>query len=135
MANKIQVDIVTPSSTILSEYYNMVVVRTLDGEIGVLAGHMPLIATLADWPVKLKKDDDSADFVSVSGGFMEVRDNKITILAPAAELPKDIDAGRAQAAKERAEKRLTEAEKIDQTRAQAALNRAVGRLKTIEFSK
>jgi len=135
MANKIQVDIVTPASTIMSDHFNMVVVRTLDGEIGILADHLPLISTLKEWPVKLKKDDGTIIYVSVSGGFMEVRDNKITILAPTAELPSDIDAGRAQAALERAEKRLSEADKVDQTRANAALNRAIGRLKTIEFSK
>ena len=135
MANRIQVDIVTPGRTVLSDHFNMVVVRTLDGEIGILADHLPLISTLKEWPAKLKKDDGSVIFVSVSGGFMEVRDNKITILAPAAELPQDIDAGRAQAALDRAEKRLVETDKFDQTRAHAALDRAMGRLKTIEFSK
>ncbi len=100
-----------------------------------MADHLPLIATLKEWPVKLKKDDGSVVYVSVSGGFMEVRDNKITILATAAELPRNIDAGRAQAALERAEKYLVEKDKFDQTRANSALNRAVGRLKTIEFSR
>ena len=135
MPNKIQVDIVTPSSTIMSDYFNMIVVRTLNGELGILADHLPLISTLKEWPVKLKKDDGTVIYVSVSGGFMEVRDNKVTILAPTAELPEHIDAGRAKAALERAEKRLNEADKFDQARANAALNRAIGRLKTIELIK
>lgn len=133
MANRILVEIITPSRTILSDYYSMVVVRSLDGEMGILADHIPLISSLAEWPVKLKKDDDTEQFVSVSGGFMEVRDNKLTILATAAELPVEIDPNRAEASKERAEKRLESAD-FDQERAAASLKRAIGRLKTLEFS-
>ena len=135
MANKIQVDIVTPGSTILSDHYNMVVVRTLDGEIGILSDHLPLISALQEWPVKLKKDDGQIQYVSVSGGFMEVRDNKVTILATAAERPENIDEQRARLAKERAELRLSKANEYDQARANSALNRAVGRIKTIELAK
>jgi len=133
MANRILVEIITPSRTVLSDYYNMVVVRSLDGEMGILADHIPLISSLAEWPVKLKKDDETEQFVSVSGGFMEMRDNKLTILATAAELPTEIDSQRAAEAKERAEKRLESAD-FDQDRASAALRRALGRLKTIELS-
>ncbi len=134
MAKKIKVEIVTPNSTTLSGEYNMVVVRTLDGEIGILPNHTPLIGTLLEWPVKLKLDGEKDTYVSVSGGFMEVRDNKITILATTAEMPENIDISRANKAKERAEQRLAEANKYDQARANAALKRATGRIKTVEFS-
>lgn len=134
MANNIQVDIVTPGSTVLTDYYNMVVVRTLDGEIGILSDHLPLISALQEWPVKLKKDDGKTTYVSVSGGFMEVRDNKVTILATAAELPENIDEQRARLAKERAELRLSKVSEYDQARAHSSLKRAAGRIKTIELS-
>ena len=136
MADKIQVDIVTPASTVLSDFFNMAVVHSLDGEIGLLSDHIPIISTLKDWPVKLKKDDGTELFAHVSGGFLEMRDNKITILATAAELVADIDEARARAARTRAEKRLLEkTEKVDVARAEASLQRAIGRIKTIELSK
>ena len=134
MANKLQVDIVTPGSTILSDQYNMVVMRSPEGELGILADHMPLITALAEWPVKLKKDDGTVFYVNVSGGFMEVRDNKISILATAAEMSGNIDVKRATAAKERATKRLEQKGEFDEGRAQIALKRALGRMKTIELS-
>lgn len=133
MANKILVEIITPNRTILSEHVSMVVVRSVDGELGILSDHLPLIASLLEWPVKLKKDDETKQYVNVSGGFMEVRDNKVTILATAAELATEIDAKRATASKERAEKRLG-AEDFDQVRASAALRRALSRLKTVELN-
>lgn len=133
MANKILVEIITPNRTILSEHVSMVVARSVDGELGILSDHLPLIASLLEWPVKLKKDDETKQYVNVSGGFMEVRDNKVTILATAAELATEIDAKRATASKERAEKRLG-AEDFDQVRASAALRRALSRLKTVELN-
>lgn len=133
MANKILVEIITPNRTILSEHVSMVVVRSVDGELGILSDHLPLIASLLEWPVKLKKDDETKQYVNVSGGFMEVRDNKVTILATAAELATEIDTKRATASKERAEKRLG-AEDFDQVRASAALRRALSRLKTVELN-
>ncbi len=133
MANKIHVEIITPGRTVLSDDFSMVVVRALDGEMGILADHLPLIASLQEWPVKLKTDDECVRYVSVSGGFMEVRDNRITILATAAELPEEIDAKRAEAAKERASARLTD-EQYDHMRSETALRRAAGRLKTLEMA-
>lgn len=133
MANKILVEIITPNRTILSEHVSMVVARSVDGELGILSDHLPLIASLLEWPVKLKKDDETKQYVNVSGGFMEVRNNKVTILATAAELATEIDAKRATASKERAEKRLG-AEDFDQVRASAALRRALSRLKTVELN-
>ncbi|MDR3349139.1 MAG: F0F1 ATP synthase subunit epsilon [Acidaminococcales bacterium] len=134
MADRLQVDIITPDSTVLSGKYNMVVVRSVEGELGILAGHIPMIVTLSEWPVKLKNEDGAITYVSVSGGFMEVRNNQISILATAAEMPADIDAKRARAAKKRAEKRLATKGEYDHARAQVALKRAAGRIKTVELS-
>jgi F-type H+-transporting ATPase subunit epsilon len=134
MADRLQVDIITPGSMVLSGKYNMVVVRSVVGELGILAGHLPFIVALREWPVKLKNDDGTITYVSVSGGFMEVRNNQISILATAAELPADINAARARAAKTRAEERLAEKDKYDIARAEVALRRAAGRIKTVELS-
>ena len=134
MSDRLQVDIITPGSMVLSGKYNMVVVRSLIGELGILAGHLPMIVTLREWPVKLKNADGAVTYVSVSGGFMEVRSNQVSILATAAELPTDIDMKRARAAKNRAEKRLAAKGEYDHARAEVAFKRAAGRIKTVELS-
>jgi F-type H+-transporting ATPase subunit epsilon len=96
----------------------------------VLPNHIPLVTPLKIAPVLVKKHDGQDDKIAVSGGMMEVRKEKVTILAETAELAEDIDVSRAMAAKERAERRLAEKGKddIDFKRAQLALQRAVTRL-------
>ena len=123
-----QVDIVTPDRKVFSEQAEMVIARTTEGEIGILPNHSPLAATLKISAVRVKKDNSEV-VAAISGGFIEVRPNAVTILAEAAEFPEEIDKQRAQAAKERAEKRLQDKrEDIDYRRAELALNRALNRL-------
>ncbi|GEN44263.1 F0F1 ATP synthase subunit epsilon [Alkalibacillus haloalkaliphilus] len=123
------VSVVTPDGPVLEESYDMVSVRAEGGELGILPGHIPLVAPLTISAVRLKKQGNT-DYVAVSGGFLEVRPDKVTILAQAAENPSDIDVDRAEAAKQRAEERLneTKSEEIDFTRAKSALQRATNRL-------
>lgn len=124
-----QVDIVTPDRKVFSEQAEMVIARTTEGEIGVLPNHSPLAAMLQISAVRIKQDGREVT-AAVSGGFMEVKPESVTILAESAEFPEEIDVERAKAAKERAEKRLREKqENIDFHRAQLALNRALNRLK------
>lgn len=128
-----QVDIVTPDRKLFSEQANMVIARTLEGEIGILPRHVPLAAVLQISKVRVKKADGDEVIASVSGGFMEVRPEGVTVLAEAAEFPEDIDVDRAKAAKERAEKRLRERqEDIDFRRAEMALQRALNRLDIVD---
>jgi F-type H+-transporting ATPase subunit epsilon len=132
MANKIRLDIVTPDRMVYSEDVNMVIARATDGDLGILPGHAPLIAGLEIWPLRIMTDDGEQLF-SVCGGFIEVRPQKITVLAGCAELPEEIDVQRAESAKERAEQRLKEAlPDIDVQRAEVALKRAIVRLKVAD---
>ncbi len=134
MANKIRLDIVTPDRMVYSEDVNMVIARATDGDLGILPGHAPLIAGLEIWPLRIQTDDGEQLF-SVCGGFIEVRPQKITVLAGCAELPDEIDINRAESAKERAERRLKEAEAasdIDVRRAEVALKRAMVRLRVAD---
>lgn len=126
----IKVHIVTPDGTVFEGDRDMVSVRAQSGELGILPGHIPLVAPLSIDAVRLKKGTET-ELVAVSGGFIEVRPDKVTILAEAAELPSDIDVDRATAAMKRAEERLARAqqENIDKKRAQLALQRALNRLK------
>lgn len=132
MANKIRLDIVTPDRMVYSEDVNMVIARATDGDLGILPGHAPLIAGLEIWPLRVQTDEGEQR-LSVAGGFIEVRPQKITVLASSAELPEEIDIGRAAAAKERAETRLKGGEaEIDVRRAEVALKRAMVRLTVAE---
>lgn len=132
MANKIRLDIVTPDRMVYSEDVNMVIARATDGDLGILPGHAPLIAGLDIWPLRIMKDEGEQQ-LSLCGGFIEVRPQKITILASCAEKPEEIDVKRAELAKERAEGRLKgSTPEIDVERAEVALKRAMMRLKVSE---
>ena len=129
----VTVNIVTPDGPVYDAEVTMVIAKTTAGEIGVLAGHIPMVAPLAIGAVKLKKADGKDDLVAVGGGFIEVRPDKISILSSAAELATSIDAARAQEAKARAEQRLqSKQDDIDFKRAELALQRAINRIKVQE---
>ncbi|SEQ98561.1 ATP synthase F1 subcomplex epsilon subunit [Piscibacillus halophilus] len=125
----LNVSVVTPDGPALEGSYEMVSVRAESGELGILPGHIPLVAPLTISAVRLKKDGQT-DYLAVSGGFVEVRPEQVTILAQAAEQPSEIDVDRAKRAKERAEQRLNlaKSEDIDHRRAELALQRAVNRI-------
>lgn len=126
-------EIVTPERIVYSESVSMVSVRGAEGELGILPNHIPLVTPLRVAPVRIKKDGKEEAFIAVGGGFLEVRKDKITILAETAELPEEIDVDRARAAKERAEKRLqSRMEEIDFRRAEIALQKALTRLDVSE---
>ncbi|GIM45699.1 ATP synthase epsilon chain [Collibacillus ludicampi] len=127
----VPLEIVTPERKVYSGDVSMVIVRGGDGDVGIMAGHIPLVTTVKTSAVRIFTNDNRNESrVAVSGGFLEVKPDRITILAEAAELPEEIDVERAQRAKERAERRLSEAgrEDIDYLRAELALQRALNRL-------
>jgi F-type H+-transporting ATPase subunit epsilon len=124
----IKVSIVTPDGPVYEADVEMVSAKAQSGELGILPGHIPMVAPLNIGAVRLKKGG-STELVAVSGGFLEVRPDQVTILAQAAERAEDIDVERAKAAKERAERRLqSKQDDIDFKRAELALKRAINRL-------
>ncbi|CQR46170.1 ATP synthase epsilon chain [Paraliobacillus sp. PM-2] len=126
------VSVVTPDGPILEDSFEMVSCKAESGELGVLPNHIPLVAPLVISAVRLKRAGDTVR-VAISGGFIEVSDNKVTILAQSAEKPGDIDVQRARKAKERAERRLkAKQDDIDFRRAEYALKRALNRLDVVE---
>jgi F-type H+-transporting ATPase subunit epsilon len=131
--NTIAVEIVTPDRVVYRGDARIVVAKGVEGDLGVLPNHIPMVTPLKTAPVLVKKQNENdEDVIAVSGGIMEVRKDKITILAESAETAEEIDVQRAEAAKERAESRLSEksAIDVDVRRAEAALQRAVNRLST-----
>ncbi|WP_042143852.1 F0F1 ATP synthase subunit epsilon [Paucisalibacillus sp. EB02] len=126
------VSVVTPDGPVLEDTYEMVSCKAENGELGILPGHIPLVAPLAISAVRLKRDSGE-DKLAINGGFLEVRPDKVTILAQSAEKPSDIDVARAQKAKERAEQRLrSNDDHIDRLRAELALRRAANRLEVAQ---
>jgi F-type H+-transporting ATPase subunit epsilon len=127
-----RLEIVTPERKVYEKDVNMVVVKGVAGELGILPNHIPLVTPLKIAPVKAKIGN-SNEFIAVHGGFMEVRKDKVVILAEAAELGADIDVSRARMAKERAERRLAQKQSdINAQRAEMALQRAMSRLESVE---
>ncbi|WP_297433193.1 F0F1 ATP synthase subunit epsilon [uncultured Cetobacterium sp.] len=132
MANSFKLELVTPLSKILSEEVNFVMLRTTEGDMGILPNHSPFVAGLATGEMKVRNNGQEK-FYYVSGGFVEISDNIVTILADEAMDVKDIDleAARkeAQIAKEKLEKI---AEDIDIANVQKTLTQALTKVKLAE---
>lgn len=129
----ITVSIVTPDGKVYDHSADMLVVSTKAGQLGIMANHLPVIATLAVDETRVKYDDKE-DSIAVNGGFLEFSNNIATIVADSAECSDDIDVARAESARKRAEQRIAEAQqahdKDSLLRAQVALRRAVNRINT-----
>lgn len=123
------VSVVTPDGKVFDGDVEMVSVKTIEGGLGILPNHIPLVTPLTIGTIRIKKGSEIS-LVAVTGGLMEVRGDQVSILAESAELPSDIDVARARAAKERAERRLQQAKQDDTDfkRAEMALKRAINRL-------
>lgn len=126
-------EVVTPERKVFEETVDMVTAKGVEGELGILPNHIPFVTPLQIAPLTVKKQGQPDRQIAVHGGFMEVRKNKVVILAESAELPEDIDVDRAKAAKQRAEERLrVKQSEIDFRRAELALQRAMNRLNVSE---
>ena len=130
MSTTFQLEIVTPERQVVKDLpTDEMQIPSLNGYLGILPGHAPLITELSVGAITYRASGTSRT-LSLAWGFAEVLPDKVTILAEACERPDEIDCGRAQKAKERAEERLKSNDpQIDYTRAQDALQRAETRLK------
>ena len=107
--HKIQLEVVTPERRVLAEPVDMVTVPGLGGELGILPGHTPLISQLQTGVLTYVQDGKNFQ-LHVSGGFVEVRDDHVSVLAEVAERPEEIDAANARQSRERLEKQLNAVE-------------------------
>ncbi|WP_448821063.1 F0F1 ATP synthase subunit epsilon [Cetobacterium sp.] len=132
MVNSFKLDLVTPLARILSEEVNFVMLRTTEGDMGILPNHAPFVAGLATGEMKVRNNGQEK-FYYISGGFVEISDNIVTILADEAMDVKDIDleAARkeAQIAKEKLERI---AEDMDIANVQKTLTQALTKVKLAE---
>jgi F-type H+-transporting ATPase subunit epsilon len=129
MAKTFKVEIITPYRVFLSEMAESVVVTSVDGEIEILADHEPTVTPIAIGAAKILVSG-SRKTAYFSDGFLEMEDNKLTILVGAAEWPEEIDVERAERALKRATERLEDKTFVwETTRATLAQKRAQTRLR------
>ena len=126
----ISLDIVTAERAVYSDDVDMVIAPGIEGQLGILPHHTPLMTTLQAGELRVKKGVEEVS-LAISGGFLEVRPDRVVVLADAAERAEEIDVARAEEAKRRAQERLAErhAAGIDEARAEASLRRSLARLK------
>ena len=128
MADKLYLEVITPEKLALREEVDEVIVPGLDGELGILPDHTPLISQLKTGILSYRQGAQSRR-MHVSGGFVEVASDRVSVLSDVAEKPEEIDLERAQRAKERAERRLaSRGEEVDFPRAELKLQRAMIRI-------
>ncbi len=131
----IMLDIVTAERVVYSKEVNSVVAPGTEGELGILPHHSTLMTTLTGGELRINEGGEEI-LMAISGGFLEVRPDRIIVLADSAERDDEIDLSRAEEAKLRAEERLSQpATELDKTRAEAALHRSLIRLKVGEKSR
>jgi F-type H+-transporting ATPase subunit epsilon len=128
MAEKIELEIVTPERRVVAEVVDSLVLPSQDGELGVLPGHAPLLCRLTIGQVAYKKDGKE-EIIAISGGFAEILGERVSVLAETAEFSAEIDLDRAKQAQERAEPRTRlEQTEWDFPRAKLALQKATNRI-------
>ena len=129
MAERLSLEVATPMRLVVAELVDEVVAPGIEGYFGVLPGHAPFLTTLGIGELTYRQGRDERH-LAIAGGFAEVRNDKVIILADTAEAPEDIDRARAERARDRAETRLSgrAQEEIDYVRASASLAKALTRI-------
>lgn len=124
----IKLEIVTPERKVLEQDVDIVIAKGSDGELGILPQHIAMVTPLRIAPLRFKQGNKEQT-VAVQGGFLEIRGEKVVVLAESAELPENIDVDRAEKARQRAEALLAQkAADTDIVRAEQALKRALNRI-------
>ena len=124
-----KVKVITPDRVFFEGEADLLELKTSEGDIGILAGHIPLTAIIAPGVMKITKDGETKE-AALLEGFVEILQERVTVLAEACEWPDEIDANRAKEAKIRAERRLSEGEG-DLARAELALRKALIRIDVV----
>ncbi len=133
MAMTIHIDIVSAEAEVFSGTATMVFAPAEMGELGILPRHTPLLTRLVPGEVRVQRDDGREESFYVSGGILEVQPHVVTVLSDTAQRAEDLDEAVAMAARERAEKALSDAHSaMDQAQAQAQLAQAVAQLRVLE---
>lgn len=129
----LSLDIVTAEREVLSEDgFDIIVAPGIEGELGILPRHAPLMTILETGELRARRGNEEID-IAIAGGFLEVRDDRVTILADSAERSEEIDIARAEAARRRAEEAMANRQAdIDVAAVFAAARRAEVRIRVAE---
>lgn len=129
----LKLEIVTPERLAYQDEVDMVLVPGIEGELGILPHHAPLVSLLGVGELKIRKAGAEESFAIV-GGFLQVRPDKVVVMAETADLASDIDLERAQEARREAERALEAGfhEGADLASARAALQQALLRIRVAE---
>jgi len=129
----LHLEVITPERSVYEDEVDMVIAPASEGYVGILPHHAPLFTTLGPGEFRVKKGGVE-EVLAVFGGFMDVRSDRVVVLTDAAEHAEEIDASRAQEARERAQQVLAAgpASAADEQRARAELQRALVRLRVSE---
>jgi F-type H+-transporting ATPase subunit epsilon len=131
----IKVDVVTAERLVFSDDVDIVIAPGIEGEMGILPHHTQLMTVLQPGELRIRKGTQEFS-LAVTGGFLEIKPERITVLADAAERAEEIDIARAEAARKRAEDRLAKhTSEVDLARAEAALRRSLLRIRVAEKIK
>jgi F-type H+-transporting ATPase subunit epsilon len=133
MAITVHCDIVSAEKSIFSGRVELVVAAGILGDLGVAPGHAPLLTELQPGPVRVKKQNSEEEVFFVSGGFIEVQPNLVTVLADSAVRATEIDEAEAEKAKADAERALiNQSSEFEYSKAAAELAQAAARLRTVQ---
>ncbi|MEO7994926.1 MAG: F0F1 ATP synthase subunit epsilon [bacterium] len=133
MAQSFQLDVITPEGATIAERVTSVIAPAIDGYVGIMANHRPYMTVLQVGVLEYELESGTREVAAVTNGFLEVSDNRCTVLADTAEPKFGIDVARAQASYERAKQRVAESRPgTDVERARLALVRAQNRLKAVQ---
>jgi F-type H+-transporting ATPase subunit epsilon len=128
----IRLEIVTPEKMVFSEDVDAIQAWGVEGQLGILPHHSPLMTMLLPGDLVFRKGGRE-ESLTISGGFLEVRPDKVVVLADACERAEEIDVARAEAAKQRAQEALKEAKSaVDAASAEASLRRSLARIRAAE---
>ncbi len=129
------VEVVTAEGELYSGEADLVEAPGAEGQLGILPRHAPLLTTLTEGPLQIRLGD-AEETLWVSGGFLEVSKNRVTVLADAAEHAENIDQARAEEARRRAQDRLAQAQSnVERAELQAQLQRELSRLRVVEIAR
>ncbi len=129
MSSTFNLKVVTPDKDFYNGEVEMIVVRTVRGDIGILKDHEPLVAPLSVGVMKIRRVGDDFRHVACAGGFISIDEEEVTIVTDSAEWADEIDIERAKQSAERAKQHLDSGEEyVDVLRAKASMARAINRI-------
>lgn len=129
MSSKFLLEVVTPDKNFFEGEVEMAIVRTTEGDVGILKDHEPIVAPVSVGAIRIKQEG-VFKYAACAGGFLTVDEEKVIVITDAAEWGEEIDVNRAQDAADRAARRLDERQaELDVLRAKVSMERAMNRIR------